>query len=390
MYEIDVENAPRFVREKGWVAPEDQLCVTRLSGGVSNEVLYVRVLDRPEGSFVLKQARPQLRTRDPWFCSVERIWREVDVLRICSRLLEADAGSPPHGQKPAELSARTPRILFEDRENYAFAMTAAPQDHQVWKQQLLTGQVDQDIADQCGRLLGTLHARSWGDAEIARTLADRRMFDDLRLDPYYRTVARNKEFRDAAPHLERLIRSVWEHPRSLVHADFSPKNLLVYEGGLMMVDFETGHYGDPAFDLGFFLSHLALKALCKAGRYKLDAPASASCGADALAGASSLYSTGHERYLALIRRFWRSYREVVAPAIGESEYRALVARGIQNFAGCSWARIDGKSKVEYLPDEPRRQAVRQWCQWIFHQQPSEWSDIETHLEAQMSRLASPA
>ena len=28
----------------------------------------------------------------------------------------------------------------------------------------------------------------------------------------------------------------------------------------MMVDFETGHYGDPAFDLGFFLSHLVLKA----------------------------------------------------------------------------------------------------------------------------------
>jgi 5-methylthioribose kinase len=395
MFEIDLQNAPQYLRNKGWVAPEDQLRVTRLSGGVSNEVFYVSIVDpsggvpatagwlkeqakawtptvdRLQRSFVLKQARPQLRTHDPWFCSVERIWREVEVLRICSRLLESP--TPPAVGRcgaeavgladdtqsvPATMTARTPRILFEDRENYAFAMTAAPRDHQVWKQQLLAGQIEEEIAHQCGRLLGTLHARSWGDPEIASTLADRKMFDDLRLDPYYRTVARNEHHGDAATHLERLIRSVLDHPRSLVHADFSPKNLLVYEGGLMMVDFETGHYGDPAFDLGFFLSHLALKALCKA--------------------------PDHERYLALIGQFRRSYRELVEPEIGESEYRALVARGIQNFAGCSWARIDGKSKVDYLHDQLRQESVRQWCQWIFTEQPTEWNEVASLLEAHMS------
>jgi 5-methylthioribose kinase len=45
-----------------------------------------------------------------------------------------------------------------------------------------------------------------------------------------------------------------------VHGDFSPKNLLIYGNSLMLIDFEVGHYGDPAFDLGFFLSHLTLKA----------------------------------------------------------------------------------------------------------------------------------
>ena len=34
----------------------------------------------------------------------------------------------------------------------------------------------------------------------------------------------------------------------------------------MLIDFEVGHYGDPAFDFGFFLSHLALKACYHAPR----------------------------------------------------------------------------------------------------------------------------
>ena len=36
------------------------------------------------------------------------------------------------------------------------------------------------------------------------------------------------------------------------------------KGGLTVVDFETTHLGDPAFDLGSFASHLLLKALREA------------------------------------------------------------------------------------------------------------------------------
>ena len=49
------------------------------------------------------------------------------------------------------------------------------------------------------------------------------------------------------PRLEDLVDQVWAHPLALVHADYSPKNLLVWPDGLMLVDFETAHYGDPAF-----------------------------------------------------------------------------------------------------------------------------------------------
>ena len=49
--------------------------------------------------------------------------------------------------------------------------------------------------------------------------------------------------------------------RTLVLGDWSPKNILVHREGLVLLDFECAHAGDPAFDLGFFLTHLLLKRI---------------------------------------------------------------------------------------------------------------------------------
>ncbi len=247
---IDQHTAEDYLRETGQLEPGEQVRVCELSGGVSNMVLLIERPDRPGHDFVLKQARAQLRTEQAWFASTERIWREADVLRVCQQLLERLTVG-----KPASLTVGTPQILFEDREAYLFAMTAAPRANVVWKTELLAGRVEGEIAAAAGALLGTLHAGSWQDDEIAARLGDRTLFDQLRLDPYYRTLARNRP--DAKEGVERLLASLATSPQSLVHADFSPKNLLIFSGGLMMVDFETGHYGDPAFDLGFFLTALS-------------------------------------------------------------------------------------------------------------------------------------
>jgi 5-methylthioribose kinase len=192
-----------------------------------------------------------------------------------------------------------------------------------------------------------LHAGSWQDAGIARRLDDRKIFDELRLDPYYRTLART--FPDEAPALDGLIDSVLENRRSLVHADFSPKNLLVYEGGLLLVDFETGHYGDPAFDLGFFLSHLMLKA--------------------------AYHAPGHGPYLALTQVFWKAYHEELALPIGAEEWRDLERRAVLNFAGCAWARLDGTSKIDYLADAARRDKLRRFFRDLLHDPLADWPAV---------------
>ena len=55
----------------------------------------------------------------------------------------------------------------------------------------------------------------------------------------------------------------WTLSRSdaLVHGDFSPKNVLVYNRQLILLDHEVLHFGDPAFDIGFSLTHFLSKAL---------------------------------------------------------------------------------------------------------------------------------
>jgi 5-methylthioribose kinase len=132
---------------------------------------------------VLKQARNRLNVAEPWFCGVDRIWREVEVLRHCQSLVNAKRLSAP-------LLLEVPQLLFEDRENFLYAMSAAPSDHVVWKNELLDGAARTDVVRSCGTLLGALHAGSWHDESTERQLGDRKFFNDLRLDPFYRQIAR--------------------------------------------------------------------------------------------------------------------------------------------------------------------------------------------------------
>jgi 5-methylthioribose kinase len=341
---VDEQNAVDYLRDTSRVPADERVIVRELAGGVSNMVLLVERPDRPGAEFVLKQARAQLRTNQPWFSRVERAWREADVLRICGQLLEQANSNRPAGEG---LVAQTPRIVFEDRDNCLFAITAAPRPNRTWKEDLLAGHIDPTVAAACGRLLGTLHAGSWRDPDIARQIGDRTLFEELRVAPYYRTLAAARE--DARAPLERLIESLAKNSCALVHADFSPKNLLLYPGGLLMVDFETGHYGDPAFDLGFFLSHLVLKACHQIPR--------------------------HADYLALSEVFQQAYDRTIESQLSLEEREALWSRATQHFAGCAWARLDGKSPVEYLTDTRRRDSIRSVCRSVFQQEPIGWPEV---------------
>ena len=103
----------------------------------------------------------------------------------------------------------------------------------------------------------------WSDAieqrnELQSIFADRTFFEALRLEPYYRYTAlrtpASADFYDA------LITDTLSHALTLVHGDYSPKNVLVHHDQLVLLDYEVAHWGDPAFDVGFALTHLLSKA----------------------------------------------------------------------------------------------------------------------------------
>ncbi len=182
-------------------------------------------------------------------------------------------------------------------------MTAAPGMPAVWKAQLLAGRADEMIAAACAPVGDLAWAIVAGSQSWHSDWGDRSLFEELRIDPYHRTLAAVHPH--CGPSSSDLIASVGEHPLSLVHADFSPKNLLVGPAGLMMVDFETGHFGDPAFDLGFFQSHLVLKAF--------------------------FHAPQHEPMLRLSDLFWRSYRSHLALRVAPGESGRSGAADVAEF-----------------------------------------------------------
>ncbi len=188
MIELTVDNAIEYLRRGGWL-DAGPAHIEPLSGGVSNAVLRVETADR---LFVLKQSRPQLRTRDAWFSDLERVYREQEVMQALAPLL------PPH---------TVPEVLFVDRANYVFAMAHAPRTAKVWKQQLLAGDIDFDRGEYAGRILGRIHESTARNPPLVERFADRSVFVQLRVDPYYRRIQeRRPEVADAVtPLIERLL-----------------------------------------------------------------------------------------------------------------------------------------------------------------------------------------
>src|SRR5262245_7225158 len=173
MLELTPENTIDYLRSRGQL-PSGPAHVELLGGGVSNVVLRVST---PEQQFVLKQSRPQLRTRDAWFSDLDRIYREQEVMEALLPLL------PP---------LTVPKVLIVDRENYLFAMSHAPTEARVWKEALLAGEIDVRVGERAGLVLGRIHQGSAGNPIFAERFEDRTVFDQLRVDPFYRTVQKRR------------------------------------------------------------------------------------------------------------------------------------------------------------------------------------------------------
>jgi 5-methylthioribose kinase len=337
MREITPETAADYLRETGRVSEGQAVSVSALGWGVSNIVMRVDIAERPP--IVLKQSRERLRTQAHWVSRLDRIWTESAALDLLGTIL-------PPGTVPA--------VVFADEPNYLFAMTCAPDDAVVWKEQLLAGQAEPAVARRAGEILGAAHAETVGHPGLEGRLADTLVFDQLRVDPYYRTIA--SVHPDLAPRINALIASMPTAPdRTFVHADFSPKNILVHSQGLTVVDFETAHAGDPAFDLGFFLSHLVLKAFRAA--------------------------PDSDRYLDLTRAFCNAY----CATTGLDPRSDRMRRGIAHASACALARVDGKSPVEYL-DQQTQQAVRTFSRAALTQDWPDWDHFLQFAAQEMRNL----
>lgn len=296
-----------YLKRKQLIQGEELPEYVNLPGGVSNRCVLVRSDDR---ALVVKQALEQLRVKERWECKPERIHQEALGLRHLIHLTPRQ---------------NTPAFVAEDFEEHILVMEAVPFPYDNLKTLLLKGDTRLSYASQFGNLLGSIHANSYEHEDYKAAFSETYYFDELRLKPYYSFTARQSPA--TALFLNKLIRSTKKTKLSLVHGDYSPKNILIHNEKLFLLDHEVIHYGDPAFDIGFSLTHLLSKGLH--------------------------LTSYREDMLSYSLTYWNAYCQEAEQLCQLPEFET---RAVQHTLACLLARVKGKSPLEYL--NQREQALQ--------------------------------
>ena len=274
-----------------------------LDGGVASDV---HIVDAPEGRIVVKRALAKLRVTADWFSDPARSATEVAAIDAFAGLIGRE---------------NVPDIIWVKPEQNCFAMRLVDPRFRNWKKDLLAGHLDLATAGRAGYLLGLAHARSIEDRDLRERFGDWTYFNELRIDPFFLRVAdRMPSEREA---IMAIVSAMQDRRSALVHGDFSPKNILVDGGEIVVLDFEVAHWGDPHFDVAFCISHLVLKGL----RRRAD-PAS---------------------FARMAEAFLAAYRQ---------SGMAVDDRHLARLVGCLMlARFEGSSPVDYVGEIERDPAV---------------------------------
>ncbi|MCE0483970.1 MAG: phosphotransferase [Methylacidiphilales bacterium] len=228
-----------LLREDGQLSAGPATLVP-LGGGVSSEILKVT---QGTKTFVVKRALAKLRVAADWRADVGRNAVEYAFYETMTEPL---AGS-------------VPRVYFHNPARGYFTMECLEDGWQNWKELLLQGIIEPEHGALAGRLMGKLHASTWQDARLREKFDTTENFRQLRSDPYLRTAATHRPA--AASILLAEASRLEDCHVCLVHGDFSPKNLLIKNNRMMLLDAEVAWFGEPAFDVGFLMTHLFLKGL---------------------------------------------------------------------------------------------------------------------------------
>ncbi|MCY3694560.1 MAG: aminoglycoside phosphotransferase family protein [Chloroflexi bacterium] len=306
---LTAENAVAVADSYGLLIGSPTPTVSDLSaGGVSNAVFK---LESESVCLVLKQPLARLRVQTEWRIDRVRIFREAEGMRLWKSLVARDA---------------VPAVHFVDKANYILAMSCAPPEHRNWKQELLARRLDPAAARALGIMLADWQ-RAGGDDDLPRKLPATDTFVQGRLDPYLGDRLRGRH-PSLASALTTLSAELLANRRCLVHGDYSPKNVLVgEEGSVCLLDFEICHFGHPAFDPAFMLTHLVLK--------------------------SQHMPRAAGGFIALAEVFWDSYTSRLGRWLMPDQESITV----RCLGGLLLARVDGQSPAEYLTDPGARRRV---------------------------------
>ena len=283
-----------YLIDKGLFTSADTIKVEILTGGVSNTVLAISTETQ---NLVLKQALPELKVTEKW---------EADPRRA---IVEANALKLFHSLNPEIV----PELVFVDPIRFVVLMERVPILSRVWKSDLLNGIYRPQVARTLGTTLAQWHNFGVLNPDAHSKFMEDTLFDQLRIDPFYRFVANKNVDLEASIH--RLIAELENDKSTIVHGDFSPKNFMVTKDDhVYVLDFEVMHVGNPVFDLAFLMAHL----LCK------------------------FFHAPNESAASEIRNIAKTFLDSYL------EHNQIAETLILHTALIALARVEGKSPVNYL------------------------------------------
>jgi 5-methylthioribose kinase len=236
---LNQDTVVEYLISKKVIKNEDNPQVEVLTGGVSNVVLAITTASQ---KLVLKQALAELAVSEKWVADQRRAIVEADAIELFNRLTPT----------------QVPKLVFLDPERFILVLERVPVGSTVWKSDLLAGVINPDIGLKLGATLASWHNYGEKNAEVKIKFMEDSLFEQLRIDPFYRFVAAKNPQIEVS--IRKLINELEGDKTTVVHGDFSPKNIMVATNDdVYILDFEVTHVGNPVFDLAFLIAHL----LCK-------------------------------------------------------------------------------------------------------------------------------
>lgn len=331
-------DAEQLLRAKGLLPEAETLEYEALAGGVSSTLLRLRS-PASDRSWCAKRPLRKLRVAGDWQVSPERAEAEA-------RFLTTVRGWFPDA---------VPELIASEAASHLLVMEdLAPPRWRCWKPDLLEGRVDPSLGARLGAFLGAMQTRAAAAPELAADFENGALFHALRVRPFLLATA--DAHPDRAARLRVLADELGAPPPTLVHGDFSPKNLLVDDdGAFMLLDAECACWGAAHFDAAFLLSHLMLKWAQR--------PQSGAALAE------------------LARNFWGAWLE----ARGDEPGSAVDRRCTLLLPGLMLARLDGLSPVDYL-DAERVARVRSFARSQLEVRPDDLEQLMNRYDRAMGDI----
>ncbi len=277
----------------------------KITDGVSSDIWYVKTDQNRE--FCIKRALAKLTVKEDWYAPISRSNFEAMYFQHCFKIAPNNF----------------PKLLGHDKKNYILAMEwYNPDSFLVWKKKLLKKQVEEEDIKNVSNILIKKHKKFFNSKQFEKKFNNDATFFSIRIEPYILFTSR--KYPDFKNKFDNVEENLVKNKKTLIHGDFSPKNILIKNNNPLILDAETACWGDPVFDLAFCNNHLLLKSLLPDGVGK--------------------------KLLNLSFKFIKNYID----NISWENKKNFIKRLLDIIPLLLLARVDGKSPIEYFKIKQRK------------------------------------